>query len=145
MRVLPGRLAISRSFGDAEAKMKNLGGNPNAVIAVPEIVKFTIKQNSDFILLASDGIFDVMFAPHWKDENSFPNRTLLNKVSEAASISDIDARRNIYKDIQSSVISDFGPVVTVQSQPLISLTNKKVHNWEMNAMNYIFFNSIYKK
>jgi len=91
------------------------------------------------------GIFDVMFAPHWKDENSFPNRTLLNKVSEAASISDIDARRNIYKDIQSSVISDFGPVVTVQSQPLISLTNKKVHNWEMNAMNYIFFNSIYKK
>ena len=91
------------------------------------------------------GIFDVMFAPHWKDQNSFPNDNLLNKMSEAASISDVDVRKKLYKDIQTLVVNDFGPVVTVQSQPLISLTSKNVYNWKMNSMNYIFFNSIYKK
>ena len=90
------------------------------------------------------GIFDVMFAPHWKDQNSFPNDNLLNKMSEAASISDVDVRKKLYKDIQTLVVNDFGPVVTVKSQPLISLTSKNVYNWKMNSMNYIFFNSIYK-
>lgn len=34
-RVMPGRLSVSRTFGDIEAKKPELGGNPNVVIAIP--------------------------------------------------------------------------------------------------------------
>jgi protein phosphatase 2C family protein 2/3 len=34
------------------------GGNPNVVKAEPEISKFQISKNHDFIVLGSDGIFD---------------------------------------------------------------------------------------
>ena len=57
-RILPGRLAISRAFGDVEAKIKDLGGNPYVLIAVPEIRVFCINKLTDFIILGSDGIFD---------------------------------------------------------------------------------------
>lgn len=57
-RVLPGRLAISRAFGDIDAKLKEFGGNPNVLIAVPDIRSISIKNNTDFICLGSDGIFD---------------------------------------------------------------------------------------
>jgi serine/threonine protein phosphatase PrpC len=36
------------------------GGNMNVVKAEPEIVQFQIKNNNDFILLASDGVYDKM-------------------------------------------------------------------------------------
>lgn len=36
-RVIPGRLSVSRALGDAHAKLKQLGGNPNVVIAKPDI------------------------------------------------------------------------------------------------------------
>jgi len=57
-RVLPGRLSVSRTFGDAESKLIKYGGNPNVIIAEPEIKAFKISKDYDFILLASDGIFD---------------------------------------------------------------------------------------
>lgn len=59
-RVMPGRLSVSRTFGDIEAKKPQLGGNPNVVIATPDVKAFKIKDNHDFILLACDGIFDKM-------------------------------------------------------------------------------------
>lgn len=59
-RVIPGRLSVSRTFGDIEAKKISLGGNPNVVIAIPDVVEFKIKDNYDYILLACDGIFDKM-------------------------------------------------------------------------------------
>lgn len=34
-RIMPGRLSVSRSFGDIEAKMERYGGNPNVLIAKP--------------------------------------------------------------------------------------------------------------
>ena len=62
-RVLPGRLSVlykqvSRTFGDTEAKLTRFGGNPNVIIAVPDIKSFRIAADHDFILMASDGIFD---------------------------------------------------------------------------------------
>lgn len=36
-RVLPGRLSVSRAFGNFEAKWSDLGGNSKVLIAVPEI------------------------------------------------------------------------------------------------------------
>jgi protein phosphatase 2C family protein 2/3 len=58
LRVLPGRLSVSRTFGDAEAKLTKFGGNPNVVIPFPEIKSFRITKEHDFIVLASDGIYD---------------------------------------------------------------------------------------
>lgn len=50
-RVKPGRLSVSRTFGDIEAKVPVYGGNPKVVIATPEITEFSINSNYDFILL----------------------------------------------------------------------------------------------
>jgi len=59
-RILPGRLAVARAFGDVEAKIPNLGGNPKVLIAKPCITMFRIDEKSDFILIGCDGIFDRM-------------------------------------------------------------------------------------
>lgn len=58
-RVLPGRLSVSRTFGDIEAKLEKYSGKKGVVIAIPEISQFSIKENEhDFIVLGCDGIFD---------------------------------------------------------------------------------------
>lgn len=59
-RVFPGRLSVSRTFGDIEAKYKAFGGLPNVVIAEPEVNSMRFRNNMDFIVLGSDGIFDQM-------------------------------------------------------------------------------------
>jgi len=58
IRVFPGRLSVSRTFGDTEAKLTEKGGNPNVVIAIPEIRSFKINKSHDYIILGCDGIFD---------------------------------------------------------------------------------------
>ena len=58
LRVLPGRLSVSRTFGDVEAKLVKYGGNPNVVVATPEIKSFRITKDHDFIVMACDGVFD---------------------------------------------------------------------------------------
>lgn len=57
-RVFPGRLSVSRTFGDIEAKLPKYNGNPNVVIAEPDITSFKIKNTYDFLILACDGVFD---------------------------------------------------------------------------------------
>jgi len=49
---------VARTFGDPEAKIPDLGGNPLVVIHDPEIRQFAIKKQDDFIVLGCDGIFD---------------------------------------------------------------------------------------
>lgn len=44
---------MTRTFGDIEAKLQKLGGNPNVVIAIPDIKEFEISEDLDFIILAS--------------------------------------------------------------------------------------------
>ena len=50
-RVFPGRLSVSRSFGDIEAKLIKTGGNPNVVISTPDITSFKLSSEIDFIIL----------------------------------------------------------------------------------------------
>jgi protein phosphatase 2C family protein 2/3 len=57
-RVLPGRLSVSRTFGDPEAKLAKYGGNTNVVIAVPDIISFELTNDHDFLVMGCDGIFD---------------------------------------------------------------------------------------
>lgn len=51
IRVFPGRLSVSRTFGDTEAKLASKGGNPNVVVATPEIQSFKIDKSHDYIVL----------------------------------------------------------------------------------------------
>jgi serine/threonine protein phosphatase PrpC len=57
--VLPGRLSVSRTFGDIEAKLQKYGGKEGVIIAQPEISQFTVRPDfHDFIILGCDGVFD---------------------------------------------------------------------------------------
>ena len=57
---MPGRLSVSRTFGDPEAKLAFRGGSRSVVISEPQIKEFKIQKNHDFIILASDGVYDKM-------------------------------------------------------------------------------------
>ena len=66
-RVHPGRLSVSRTIGDIDAKMSKYGGNPNVIISTPEIFSFELNSAHDFIFLGciinniiGDGIYDSM-------------------------------------------------------------------------------------
>ena len=51
--VNPGKLTVSRSFGDLDAKDLEYGGNPNVIICEPDVKYFKIKIEHDFIALVS--------------------------------------------------------------------------------------------
>ena len=59
-RVLPGRLSVSRTFGDVEAKEEKFGGNKNVVVACPDITEIDLDNEFNLIVLGCDGIFDVL-------------------------------------------------------------------------------------
>lgn len=58
-RVAPGRLSVSRTFGDIEAKYPELGGMRRVVVCDPDINYIKNGTNEiDYIAIGSDGIFD---------------------------------------------------------------------------------------
>lgn len=57
-RAFPGRLSVTRTFGDIEAKFPQFGGNPKAIVCTPEIRSVVISEEDDFIILGCDGIYD---------------------------------------------------------------------------------------
>lgn len=58
LRVFPGRLSVSKTFGDIEAKRPRFGGNPNVIVCDPDIKCFKVQDNFDFIMIGCDGIFE---------------------------------------------------------------------------------------
>jgi protein phosphatase PTC2/3 len=58
IKVSPGKLTVSRSFGNLDAKNRYYGGNPNVIIVEPDIKSFKITQELDFILIGTDSIFE---------------------------------------------------------------------------------------
>jgi protein phosphatase 2C family protein 2/3 len=42
LRVFPGRLSVSKTFGDIEAKRPKYGGNPNVIVCDPDIKFFKV-------------------------------------------------------------------------------------------------------
>lgn len=57
-RIKPGGLSVSRTFGDIEAKLPELGGTRNVISCEPEITIFPYNTDIDYVLLACDGVFD---------------------------------------------------------------------------------------
>ena len=58
LRVSPGKLSVSRTIGDIEAKDPKFGGNPNVIISIPEIKYFDNTDKNDFILIFCDGVYE---------------------------------------------------------------------------------------
>ena len=62
-RVFPGKLSVSRTVGDAEGKVEDLGGNPNVIVPLPDIFTFDLeKDDIDFFILGCDGIYDQLYS-----------------------------------------------------------------------------------
>ena len=59
-RVNPGRLSVSRTFGDIEAKNENFGGKKNIVVALPDITEIELDDDFNLLVIGCDGIFDVL-------------------------------------------------------------------------------------
>ena len=59
-RVNPGRLSVSRTFGDIEIKLEKFGGKKNVVVSTPDIVEFELNDQYNFLVIACDGVFDVL-------------------------------------------------------------------------------------
>ena len=59
-RVLPGRLSVSRTFGDIQAKLEKFGGKSGVIIPSPDINEFDLDESYDFMVIGCDGIFDVI-------------------------------------------------------------------------------------
>ena len=59
-RVLPGRLSVSRTFGDVEAKDPKFGGIGGVIMALPDITEFDLDDEFNFMVIGCDGIFDVL-------------------------------------------------------------------------------------
>ena len=57
LRIYPGKLSVTRTIGDIEAKDAQFGGIKDVVSAEAEIKKFKLSSKEDFILLCCDGIF----------------------------------------------------------------------------------------
>ena len=58
LRVSPGKLSVSRTIGDIEAKDPKFGGNPNVIISIPEIKNFDNNDKNDFIPIFCDGVYE---------------------------------------------------------------------------------------
>ena len=80
LRVFPGRLSVSKTFGDIEAKRPKYGGNPNVIVCEPDIKSFKIQDNFDFIMIGCDGIFERLNNRDCVDE-------IWNRITEQISIS----------------------------------------------------------
>ena len=59
-RVDPGGLSVSRTIGDLQAKDETKKGNPRCIVATPDLFEVDLTRDSDFIVMACDGVFDVL-------------------------------------------------------------------------------------
>ena len=58
-RVNPGKLSVSRTIGDAKAKLERYGGIPQTIIPEPDVYVFDFYEDDiDYFIMCCDGIFD---------------------------------------------------------------------------------------
>lgn len=72
---------MTRTLGDIEAKDPEFDGIPNCISFEPEIAKFTIDKNDDFLFLGCDGIFEKLESVEvskiiWKVINENPMESI---------------------------------------------------------------------
>jgi len=141
-RVLPGRLSVSRTIGDAEAKMEKFGGNPKVLIAEPEIFSYNLdKDDIDFLILGCDGIFDQNSSDDvlncaWmilKEEQNVLVKNTKNLHEKSELIVDLIMKSSLARKSFDNVscvfiaLKDFGkPESGVQETSFINTNNKRI-------------------
>ena len=105
-RVFPGRLSVSRTIGDIEAKDPRYGGNPMCVIPTPDIKCFRIKSNYDYIMLGCDGVFEKL-----------DNKNVIN-ASWDANRCDFDQDEVLRKNVDQNVLKNGAPITIHQKAGL---------------------------
>ena len=60
LRIMPGKLSVSRTIGDIEGKEAEYGGRKGVISHEPDIRKFRLAGKEDFIILCCDGILERM-------------------------------------------------------------------------------------
>jgi protein phosphatase 2C family protein 2/3 len=50
-RIMPGKLSVSRSFGDICAKEIKFGGNSDVLIAMPDVRKIKLEAAHEYIVI----------------------------------------------------------------------------------------------
>lgn len=79
-------LAISRALGDTQ--FKGVDGQPTLVIATPEVQTEVVTPMTEFAILATDGLWDVMEA---QDAVHFVRKRLGKKIDIQVIVKDIVA------------------------------------------------------
>ena len=88
-KITPGKLYVTRAFGDLDAKIEQYGGNPLVLIVDPEIKSFKISQELDFLLLATDSIYEKLSYRDavdviWRSINEHKTQDLSIQLSSSA-------------------------------------------------------------
>lgn len=96
---------VSRNY-DATWNVFNVGGDPNS-------------------------FFDVIMTPHLADD--FPNQEVADLVAQAKSVSDQDARAELYAQLQAIMVEQL-PAMIVQSAPVAAITAPSVTGYQINPL-----------
>lgn len=141
-RVMPGRLSVSRTIGDIEAKYKQFEGNPRVIISDPDIYEITISDNDDFILLGCDGMFDELsnediidFIWMMKDGNASIHEQAASSIDAVIKLAafkqsydNLTAVLIAFKGFDKSNLAEYEPMIpSIQPKRVLSNERTKKH------------------
>ena len=116
-RVFPGRLSVSRTFGDIGAKNEKFGGKKGVIIPSPDITEFEINNEFDFMVIGCDGIFDVL-----SNEDLYEIWKIVLKIQK----DEIEKYKDIEKNIELNIdklCGDFAALIIKSAMAKNSLDN----------------------
>ena len=116
-RVFPGRLSVSRTFGDIGAKNEKFGGKKGVIIPSPDITEFEINNEFDFMVIGCDGIFDVL-----SNEDLYEIWKIVLKIQK----DEIEKYKDIEKNTELNIdklCGDFAALIIKSAMAKNSLDN----------------------
>ena len=116
-RVFPGRLSVSRTFGDIGAKNEKFGGKNGVIIPNPDITEFEINNEFDFMVIGCDGIFDVL-----SNEDLYEIWKIVLKMQKDEIEKNKDIENNMEYNI-NKLCGDFAALIIKSAMAKKSLDN----------------------
>jgi len=116
-RVFPGRLSVSRTFGDIGAKNEKFGGKNGVIIPNPDITEFEINNEFDFMVIGCDGIFDVL-----SNEDLYEIWKIVLKIQKDEIEKNKDIENNMEYNI-NKLCGDFAALIIKSAMAKKSLDN----------------------
>ena len=129
-RVFPGRLSVSRTFGDIGAKNEKFGGKKGVIIPSPDITEFEINNEFDFMVIGCDGIFDVL-----SNEDLYEIWKIVLKIQKDEIEKYKDIENNINLNIDK-LCGDFAELIIKSAMAKSSLDNVSCIVVLFNINNY---------